>query len=143
VVILDIKWIYKYSLKPTEFKNTIKNMSIEYVKINIEQRKIFKIALKDAAIDLEKLALLSLIFVVLPIIINGIANKINKKFQEYSNFIDGYDFQIIVGFVVYIIMARFVINSIRQYRKIKLFLEVIEHVNDGKIIVYKDGKKLK
>ncbi|WP_279237942.1 hypothetical protein [Clostridium sp. HV4-5-A1G] len=40
-------------------------------------------------------------------------------------------------------MARFVINSIRQYRKIKLFLEVIQHVNDGKSIVYKDGKKLK
>lgn len=140
MVILDIKWIYKYSLKSTKFKNTIDRMAIEYIKMDGQKREIFKMRLKDRANDFDKLTWLSLIFITVPIIVNGISSMLIRKLGR--QFLTD-NFPIIIGMGLYVLIASFVLRYINQYRKTKLFLEVIEHVNDGKIIVYKDGKKLK
>lgn len=111
---------YKVS-KNNNMEKVVNSMAFDYFRMNIKERCLFEYKLKDCINDVDKIAMASLVFIFIV--------PITSVAFENSGLI-----KLVLYFVLYIIMGRFVVSKTNHYKICKLYIEVITSIKNEEII---------
>lgn len=107
--------------KKYDFNKKVEMISLDYFNRNVEDRTLLEYRLKDFIADIDKFSFLSLaLFTISPMIrILSIGNEC---------------VELIAYIVFYLGLGKLIVELIKKYRFYKLYLEIINDINKGKII---------
>ncbi|KEI16966.1 hypothetical protein Z959_08235 [Clostridium novyi B str. ATCC 27606] len=112
---------YKEKIENEDIDCVIEKMALDYFKMNIEEKYLFELKLKDIINEVDKIPFLSLMLIFIPHILKST--------------LTGFPIAVLVSLylIIYILMGRIIIKSVDLYRCCKLYLEVIFKIQENKI----------
>lgn len=110
---------YKKLAKTLTLEELLEKMQSDYEKLELEERRVVEIKIKDAVNDIEKLSLIGILLSLATAVINNFLSDDNKKIAG------------IIILIIYIFIGITFVFYIRYYRICKIYLEVIEMVKES------------
>ncbi|NFM17903.1 hypothetical protein FDB88_11965 [Clostridium sporogenes] len=112
---------YKDKMENEDIDCVVEKMALDYFKMNIEEKQLFELELKDKINEIDKFSFISLTFVFITPVLSFILSE--QKLLL-----------IICCFILYISIGRTISKVINSYRCCKLYLNVILKIQENKII---------
>jgi hypothetical protein len=112
--------------KKHNIEKSIEEMALYYYGFEAYDRKMFQFRLKYKLEDCEHVSLVSIPFVFIGIIFNNLFGK-NKVALG------------IIGSICYLLYSIFIVRLVEKIKYIKLYLSIIQDLNEGKLIINKEN----
>ena len=109
---------YKKLFKILTLEDILEMMQSDYEKLRPDERRVVEIKVKDAINDIEKISLLGILM--------SLAVGVINNFYENNKIVAG-----IIILAFYIILSMVIVYYTRYYRVCKIYLEVIQMINQN------------